>query len=170
MIVIAAAWAIDAEGERIAEELPKAAREGQWTLIERQYQRLVDQHPTVLSGPIHRLGAEAARSRGDLVLTAQRLMRVRPGAEGYDASVGDLDVLDRGTGLVMLQVSGDVALEAEQLPFAPDLRTAVQAAAQHVVEKGHFVGLLPVGSYRLGTQTFTVDAETVEPVVVRASR
>lgn len=155
MILLLTAWAADAEGERIVEEMPLLVRDGKWIAVERAYQRLLADHPSVITSEVHRMGAGAARARGDLLRTAQRLQRVRTGTVGHPESVGDLALLAENTGLVRVEADG-VELATDALPFAPELRLAVEGAIEQTRAEGWFVGLLPVGTYRLGDRTFEV--------------
>lgn len=145
--LLAVAHAVDAEGERIAEELLRYAADGRWNAVGDQYERLLQTDPGGIPGELHRLGAQAARLEGELLLSAQRLQRVRVEDEAFEAARADLDVLHAGTGLVMVQVRDRDGFEALEMPFAPELRVAVEQATEAVRREGRFVGLLPVGRY-----------------------
>jgi len=154
------AFGADPEAERIAESLIQSVREGEWRAVERRYLELVRDHPSGLSGPIHHTGAQAARQRGELLLAAQRLLRVRERGQSYTAAQGDLEQLRAQTGLVILTLPEGVtpALRPSAVPFASDLRVSIEEAEKTLVSTGVFVGLLPVGEYTMGANTFRVRA------------
>ncbi|MCA9569704.1 MAG: hypothetical protein KC656_17780 [Myxococcales bacterium] len=151
--LLLAAWAVDGEGERIGEELVRHAMDGRWKAVDDQYVRLIAAHPDEVTGEHHRLAAQAAQASGALMLAAQRLQRVTAADPEHPAAARDLATLEQGTGLVM--VAGRT-LEAVQMPFAPELREAVTAAVAEVDAHGRFVGLLPIGDYRVDGATLQV--------------
>lgn len=154
MLLWSMAFALDAEGERVAEELLKYAADGKWNAVEAQYTRVLRDHPSQMTDELHRLGAQAARTNGDLLLSAQRLQRVPEASDDHAAAQQDLSVLQNGTGLVMVRARKTFAPVAK--PFAPDLRLAVDHAAEQVGDRGWFVGLLPVGDYQVDGVTLHV--------------
>lgn len=160
------AFAVDAEGERIVEELPALVRDSKWLAVERAYVKLLERHPSVITSQVHRMGAIAARAEGDLLVAAQRLQRVRAGTEGHPEAVGDLKVLGDTTGLVRVEAGGR-ALAPEALPFAPDLRKATELAVARTSQDGYWIGLLPAGTYTVGERTFEVVPGLTELQVVR---
>ncbi|MEZ4318484.1 MAG: hypothetical protein R3F61_13310 [Myxococcota bacterium] len=158
-VLLTVAQAADPEADRIAESLVQSVREGEWRAVERRYTELVKAHPSGLSGPIHQTASQAARMRGDLLLAAQRLLRVRADGEGYDRAHADLKILEQSTGLVMVwaePTATDAALTPTAVPFAPDMKLAIENASAKLQSDGVFVGLLPTGEYTLGSRTFTV--------------
>lgn len=149
VLLLTSAFALDAEGERVGEELVRYAVENKWGAVEDQYVRMVAQHPTMITDEIHRLGAQAARFEGRLMVSVQRLQRVHHDSPERTRASEDLGVLERTTGLVMVNGSRSATLVAVPMPFAPELRKAVQVAANELAAEGHFVGLLPAGDYTL---------------------
>lgn len=140
------AFAADPEGERLSEELERYVKDRKWTAVERTYERLVASHPDTLNNLIHQSASKAARSRGDLLLAAQRLQRTSRDGMAIDAIGADLKNLSETTGLVMF---AGKELTPASMPFAPDLRQAVIFAQEQIAANGYFVGLIPVGTYRL---------------------
>lgn len=156
LLGLASAFAVDAEGERIAEELVRYAMDGRWNAVEAQYVRLLASHPAEVTGEIHRLGAQSARLEGRLLLSAQRLERVLPGDPAREDAVADRSTLEQSAGLTMVRVRDREGFQIVQQPFNPELKVAVQHATEVVREKGWFVGLLPAGAYRVDGATLTV--------------
>lgn len=149
LLITMTALALDAEGERVGEELVRYAMENKWSAVEDQYVRMVEQHPTMITTEIHLLGAQAARFEGRLMASVQRLRRVRDGSPDETKAEEHLLLLERGAGLVMVTARPPATLVAVPMPFAPELRKAVQVAAEELATTGQFVGLLPAGDYTL---------------------
>ncbi len=156
LLFMMSAWAVDPEAERIAESVYAAARDRQWRAVERRYVQLVADHPSGLDGKIHMMGAEAARAEGRLLAVAQRLQRVRPDEEGGTTASQAFARLEKETGLVYIGVTEPTKLVPSKIPFTPDLKASIEHASAELEDNGAFVGLLPVGSYTLGTLTFEV--------------
>jgi hypothetical protein len=150
------AWAADPEAERISESIFAASRDRQWRAVERRYLQLVNDHPSGLNGAIHMMAAESAREEGRLLRVAQRLQHVRPDEEGGDTARQALERLQKETGLVYIGLSEKAKLIPEAVPFAPDLKAAIEHASAELEANGAFVGLLPVGTYSLGSMKVEV--------------
>lgn len=150
LLLSLSAFAADPEAERIAESIYSAARDRQWKAVERRYVQLIDDHPSGLDGKIHMMGAEAARADGRLLQVAQRLQRVLPSEEGGPTAQEALERLESATGLVYIGMTEKAELVPDKVPFAPDLKAAIETASAELKSNGSFVGLLPAGSYTLG--------------------
>lgn len=156
---LAAAFAaphVDAEGVRLGEELQALAASNNWVGVERKYAELVRNHPRSLDGGSHLLGAQAAQSRGDLMLAAQRWQRVLPADPTHPQAKAELERVARGARLVALENPERLVLTRSELPFDPGLKLAVERAAALAQRDGLFVGLLPLGTYSLGDTTLEV--------------
>ena len=162
MFAVLTAWAmtpsgaiVDAEGERVLEELIRYSRDNLHKPADIQYAKLIRSHPTMITDDVHQLGANAARGLGDLVGAAQRLRRIAPGSELGQQAAAALQTLEATYGLVMVSAG---SLEPVAMPFAPEARTIVTRASEQVGSTGLFVGLLPVGEYRVDGEARAVVA------------
>jgi len=163
------AEAQDPTGEhgRLGSELVKLAQRNTWSGVERTYRSLV-----ALGVPLtpqqHLLGAQAALTTGETLLAAWRLRRV-PGEAQAGASAADVDAVATAAslretiaaryGLVSVYVGqGSVpALFRDDMPFAQQEQDSITAAQRTVGTTRAFAGLLPVGTYRIDAETFTVE-------------
>lgn len=153
LLLLATAFAADAEGERLVDEYQRYVKDGKWVAVERTYERLLTHHPDSVNNPIHQAASRAARQRGELLLAAKRLARCDPKGLSRESIDDDLESLQTGTGLVMLVGR---QLTTPSMPFAPDLRQAVLGAQKQIEEQGWYVGLLPVGTYNLDAKEVQV--------------
>lgn len=156
LAVALAAPHVDAEGVRLGEELRALAASNNWIGVERKYGELLRNHPRSLDGGSHLLGAQAAQSRGDLMLAAQRWQRVPPADPAHPQANAELERVARGARLVALENPDRLPLTRAELPFDPGSRVAIERAAMAVERDGLFVGLLPMGTYELGDTTLQV--------------
>ena len=49
-----------------------------------------------------------------------------------------------------------VTLSVDRMPFPPDQRLQIKAAMVACDKEGHFIGMLPIGMYRLENKIFEV--------------
>jgi hypothetical protein len=147
-----------AEYLRLSTEIRSLSDRNAWTGVERAY---VAAAATLqpLSYRDHVAGAAAAGARGDAATARQRLHLAHRLRE--DRKIVEwLWALDTDYGRVELTSALGVLLHPTQRPFDPSQARAVRFAAQSVAQSGLFVGLLPVGAYRLGDEEFQVQAGT----------
>jgi hypothetical protein len=158
-----------AEVVRLSAEMEKLAKRNAWKGVEKAYKEIEKLGFRGLSDPafIHEMGSQAATTLGD---TQARLIRLkRAGLAGGEESVeGALDHLEEEWGEVNIrparppetrQEKKDFAgpkLQLEQMPFAPDQRKALEAAMAQIEATGIYKGLLPLGAYTLGTESFVL--------------
>lgn len=154
----------DAELKRLKTELQTLARKGAWSGADRTYRSLVARQ-VPLDNPDHLVGYEAARQLGEPTQALRRVQRVRPPASddadpSWETSREILESLALNYGLVVVVVGDgrDASLKRPHMPFAPDLRSAVERAAQVLEERRELRGLLPVGTYEIDGTSFTVEA------------
>lgn len=152
---IGAAFAVDAEGERIAEDLLASMQERQWNAVERKYQKLAQSYPDALTGLHHSAAAESARVRGALLTMAQRLSRIDADSE-VEGHRKEVQLLSATTGLVQIACPIGSEVHPQAFPFQPDLRAAIELAQSEVKSSGVFVGLLPIGIYDVCGQSAEV--------------
>lgn len=150
-----------AEAVRLADELPRLARKGAWTGVERGYLQLLalERDGQAVSHDAHVLGAQAARARGDVYETWLRLQRALAVENDLDTRTW-LATLEATHGRVVIEVStlarGEVTLESLDPISDPDAARTVARAATELSERRRFDGLLPLGRYRVGSAGFDV--------------
>lgn len=154
------AWAkdaVEAEHQRLSDEIEKLAKRQVWTGVERKYRDLerLGTEPT-FEDLVY--GATAARELGDVKRSYERLkLAVR--LQGTKEIVDWLWDIDNNYGSVELLTvpSRSAELTMAELPFDPNQRKAVEAAQESARQDGIFVGMLPKGDYVFATQRFTVE-------------
>lgn len=150
--------AVQAEHERLSDEIEKLASRQVWAGVERKFselEKLEDVQPT-FEDLLH--GAHAARELGDVAAAYERLKQAAK-LEGSKEVVDWLWDIDQNYGFVEL-VSvppRSAVLSAELMPFDPNARKAVDAAIESARQDGIFVGMLPKGSYEFAAQPFRVE-------------
>ena len=178
----------------IVDQLDELKKRSAWTGINRHYraiESLGDEAFDFLSNSrsvaevaaIHDLGAQAARSLGDIQGYERRLQRqlkVLSDDVGHIDDAAERPVLESLTlikehfGAVRVGPRSEPKSEKkrEQLrgpelvqvqgptEFDPLFRRSVEFAAGEIASKGYFTGLIPAGEYKLGDQVFTVIAGT----------
>jgi hypothetical protein len=159
-----------------------------YTKLEDMGDQVFDLIPKGLTtaGAIHALGAQASDALGNtkfkqarLVLAKRSLETMRPIDEkALRLIIESLDTIEKAYGAVAMtprsmptskrqlkRLEGRgpklirVTQPGEQLLTSDQLRS-IEFAAKVIQEKGSFDGLLPVGSYMLAGQSFTVNAGT----------
>ncbi len=147
---------LQAEHQRISEEIEHLSRRQLWGGVERHLQECLELglEPS-FEDLLH--GANAARGLGNAQAVHDRLRqaaRINPTKQIIDW----LWNIDRSYGQVELSTvpQRSAQLSTDNMPFAPDQRAAVEFAIQQVQQNGYFKGLLPQGTYTLLTETFTV--------------
>lgn len=142
-----------AEHTRISEEMRKLAQRNAWTAVEAQYQKLeaLEAKGEVLTYQENKLGAEAARSIGNITGCRNRLVK----ASKLDPKPEILDWLseiDKSYGPIKVtfdpDFSGERTLIPTEPPFAPDQRAAIGWVATYIVDHD-FDGILPAGEYTI---------------------
>lgn len=154
--------ALAAEARRVSGELSRSAQKGNWVAVEKHYQAaLATGSP--LDAAVHAHAAEAARTRGDLGLTRDRLLAALAVDPGLDEARASVEDLDRRFGRVDLKAPIRSKLEDYESPFDPAMLRAVDFAVKRLAETGAFKGLLPPGPYSIDGDPFEVVAgrETV---------
>jgi hypothetical protein len=103
-------------------------------------------------------GAHAARGLGDTLAAYERL-KAAARMQGTREVVDWLFAIDSTYGQVELVTHNarGIALTADEMPFEPDQRIAVQAAVEMVRKEGTFSGLLPRGQYSYAGHVFRVE-------------
>jgi hypothetical protein len=158
------------EGEhvRLSEEMRRFAKRNAWKGVETAYQELLDleEKGVALTYDDHYLAAQAARAMGDINAVHERLtkaMALQPSDEvvawisELEASYGTVDLANR--------TKAPASLMAAQMPFAPDQRASIEAAAAQVSKEGRYQGLLPAGEYTFGSRAVSVKAGETSPSV-----
>lgn len=156
--VVQAKDAVQAEHERLSDEIEKLASRQVWAGVERKFselEKLEAVEPT-FEDLLH--GAHAARELGDVAAAYERLKKAAK-LQGSKEVVDWLWDIDQNYGFVEL-VSvppRSAVLSAELMPFDPNARKAVDAAIESARQDGIFVGMLPKGSYEFAAQPFRVE-------------
>lgn len=154
--MLVSAFAADAEGARLQQELHRLVVNAQWEGVDRTYRKMVRNHPTSLEGTLHVAAANASFQRGDLLAATHRLERVLAGDEVHGDAVATLERIRSLTGLVVVQGAKAAELKAMSPPLDPRMRQAILAATTALASDGVFVGLLPAGEYTLDDAPFRV--------------
>lgn len=141
-----------AEAERLSSEMESLARRTAWSGVSRSYAKLMKLKKVEIKNETHLLGSQAASQLGDVETRIEALQR--------SGSVGanDLRSVFATYGAVKLTKGKKKALTPAAMPFAPDQRSAIEAAQKAIKSKGKFKGWLPKGDYTLGAASFTVKA------------
>ncbi len=162
------AWAGEAEAEayRLHQEIGKLAQRNAWSGVERTFLALVEVGlPMTLED--YQLGGLAAMQRGEMLEAKIRLQKARQAGEPvlaagspYQEVERTLEELDSRYGMVHLMALGDAlpVLVRDDAPFSTNEKQAITWARQRVSENRAFMGLLPIGGYRLDSALFTVEA------------
>ncbi len=158
------------EGEhvRLSEEMRRFAKRNAWKGVEAAYAEMLalEAKGVALTFDDHYLAAQAARGLGDINAVHERLSRAAR-LEATEEVTGWLSELDATYGTVDLRNRRKAAatLVPAQMPFAPDQRASIEAAAQAVASSGRYEGLLPAGEYTFGGQAVSVKPGSVAPAV-----
>lgn len=156
-----------AEKLRLSDEQEKLAARNAWSGVERAYEALQLTKCTLGYSNFY-LGAESARKLGKVYEQYERLQQALAVAPETDPDTGEdpkpriqesLDAIDQAYAKV--EIRGDArrrpVLSREEMPFAPDQRSAIERAQTVVAETGSFKGMLPFGAYVVGEQAFEVE-------------
>jgi hypothetical protein len=169
LLVGVPAWSGEAEAERyrLSEELLKLAQKNAWTGVERTFQQL-DALPLEIGD--HVLGAQAAMEAGDM---HKALARLQIGLRNAEASDDPNSPFQQAKGMeaslrerygtvhiVLYDDSKIAALFRNPLPFSAQERQAISFAQARLSETRAFLGMLPLGTYRLDDVEIVVEAGT----------
>jgi hypothetical protein len=148
-----------------AEMAQMAARDG-WRGVEADYSVLVGlaDRGVRLTATDHRLGAQAAQSRGEIDLAQRRLVLALDLEPDPSAAAMKAD-LDLRFAPVTLDAPDRAPLAWLDSERRSDAVAAVGLAAEIVEDRGAWVGWLPLGTYQLGQKRFVVDGVDL-PLVV----
>ena len=154
------AHAQDPNGERVRLEndMRRLALRNAWAGVERKYDELLALGID-LPFETHQLGAQSARYLGKTLEVYERLTRAQSVQPSDDVAM-ELGAIESSFGRVELKGSERylVPVKAKIPPFATDQRKSVEWAAKVMTNTGSFSGMLPLGEYSVGCQTFTVEA------------
>jgi len=156
---------------QLTEQLVSYTEKGAWPAADRTFRKLQALDEVQLTTDDLFMGAEAARSMGNMLDCRERLIAAFKMGLEDSVTVDErarawLAELQTEYGHVAMESKGVGTLESTSPPFQPDRRAAIAFASAQLTENGEFNGLLPVGSYTWGKTSFAVDAGT-EPVKVK---
>ena len=156
-----------AEHTRLQEEMLRLSQKNAWAGVDRTY-RLLEDLPVDLTLDDHLFGAEAAMETGDMLTGLLRLQRGLEGelqssdpASPFQQAKGKIGELQAQYGMVHIVLANDnivPALFRSPMPFSARERTAISYAQSQLVEEREFMGLLPIGTYRLDVEQIEVIA------------
>lgn len=149
--------AAQAEHERLSDEIEKLVQRQVWSGVERKYQDL-EQLGVELTQQDLLNGAYAARELGDVLSAYERLYRakeIKPTKEILNW-LYDIDT-HYGHVELMTVPNRSAELVLEVMPFDINQRKAVERAIAASSADGHYIGLIPKGSYVFAGQQFTVE-------------
>ncbi|MFT5684920.1 MAG: hypothetical protein ACI8RZ_005865 [Myxococcota bacterium] len=150
-----------AEQERLQKELQTLVSREAWEGVERVYQQLIELESSgvMVTYAEHILGAQAAQQRGDVVSTRRRLEEALA-QWSTDLARNWLADINANFGQVTItlpqRTRAPVPIDADDMPFEPERRFAIEFAQQRLDADRSFEGYLPIGSYHIGEQAFTV--------------
>jgi len=159
----------EAEHTRLSEEMSRLASRNAWRGVENSYQKMLalERKGVVLTYTDHFLAAQAASALGDVTVTHARASRARDATsdagerQEAEAWVGQIE---SSYGPVALKVppkyAESVSFEIATMPFNPEHRAVYQAAQARLLAGESYEGLLPLGSYSFGTETFDISANS----------
>jgi hypothetical protein len=147
---------VDAEHDRLSDEMERLAERKIWTGVERKYDELTELG-TDLTRDDYLIGAHAARELGD-VMDAYVRLKAAARIKGTKEIVDWLWDIDNNYGHVALVAvpARSSVLKADDVPFDPNQRKAVDAAVKRSKQDGRFEGMLPKGAYNFSGQRFEV--------------
>ncbi len=161
-----------AEAVRLSTELRDDVAEGHWKAADDHYRKLAALRGVELSIDDQLRGYQAAKALGDANAWYERLQAALALSPSPELMM-DLARLLAWYGPVDLQVKPKLdprpVLAMAELPFDPGQRRVFEAAAEAIQTEGHYAGLLPLGQFTLGSESFEVVGDT-EAVVVRVKR
>ncbi|MES2641182.1 MAG: hypothetical protein V4850_16960 [Myxococcota bacterium] len=146
-----------AEHVRLSGDIEQLASRQLWTGVEKKFAEL-EKLGIEMSYDDLLHGAQAARALGNAQNAYDRL-KLAARIKGTREVVDWLYTIDANYGQVILLATPPrgVTLEATEVPFDPDQRICVDAAAERVKKEGGFSGLLPRGTYTFAGQQFPVE-------------
>ncbi len=156
----------EAERVRISGDMDRFSKRGNWKAVEKKYKEILG---LGLDIPFedHLLGAQAAFNLGKVKQTCLILERAielaadsSELAEAKASAESWLSEIYSTFFPVELSISksfdGPRDLQISELPFMPEEQDAYNKAKKTLEEQGTFKGMLPVGEYMLGGQSFVV--------------
>jgi hypothetical protein len=154
----AAADANEAELVRLTAELKKHLSKNQNKGANDAYEAILKLKKVTVPADVHYMGGLASRALGDLIAAMTRFEKAAAG--GLAEAKEEVAAIKSRFGQVEIakQKKENRELTIDEPPFDPIARGAVDFAKAAVADKGKFEGWLPVGSYKLGSKSFTVTA------------
>lgn len=148
---------LEGEVRRLENKMELHAPEQRWDPVESAYKEILELGGEP-SRKAHLQAAQAARFRGDMLQFSLRLRRAAD-IENDPELTEEIRRLDQEYGRVVVRIVGEAVLpplSTEVSTFNPDPRRAIEYAREQLIAERAFRGLLPIGEYTLGPQTFTV--------------
>ena len=147
---------LEAEHVRLSDDIETFAQRQLWPAVEKQFGELSRRGiPPSRQDLVH--AAMAARAQGNMLAASERLKAAATLEPSKDV-LQLLGAIDQHYGLVeLLAANRDGVLEATEMPFEPDMRSAIEGAIAQVAKTGTFRGLLPRGGYIFAGQAFDVE-------------
>lgn len=148
---------VEAEHDRLSDEMDKLAQRQVWSGVERKYSEL-EKLEIELTFEDYLNGAYAARELGEVGHAYERLKNAarKNGTRDVVEWLWDIDNNYGNVELISVP-SRSAVLEVQEMPFDPNARKAADAAVESAKTDGIFVGMLPKGSYVFAGQPFTVE-------------
>ena len=148
---------IQAEHERLVDEMETLVQRQVWSGVERKYKEM-EKLDIELTQEDHLHGAYAARELGDMEAVYDRLKK----AASIDPTKEVIDWLweiDSNYGHVELITvpNRSTELTIDEMPFDTSQRKAVEIAIEEAKDEGTFTGMIPKGNYTFAGQPFTIE-------------
>lgn len=164
--------AAEAEHTRLTDEMKRLSSRNAWKGVDDAYRRLeavAASEGIQLTYRDHYFGASAAREIGDINALYTRLQRALA-VERTEEVEGWLADLNQNYGQVRLKFDpkypGERVLTISEMPFDPAQRRVIEVAQLSLEETRAYDGILPIGAYTFGDQSFKVEAGGGAPVEV----
>ncbi len=148
-----------AEHHRVQEEMRRLLGRSAWAGVERGFQTLLElrEEGEELTGSDWAMGAKASRALGDITRCHYRLT-MAVALDGDRELIDLLIELDAVYSTVRLSTdrTSSAELTPAMMPFVPDQRGSIELAQASILESRSYEGLLPVGTYTFGNETFEI--------------
>lgn len=152
----------EAEAKRLTQEMERLASRNHWTGVERNFITLSALASKGVDVPkyAYLLGASSAKSLGDAQSAYERLMAADRLGSDDDTQYG-LAELYANYGWVELSVAASwkdpLEIASLEPSFDPTFARTIELASKKLSSERSYVGLLPIGRYRVGHERFDVD-------------
>jgi hypothetical protein len=147
-----------AEVTRLSADIREALKKNQYGRADGSYEAIEDLGATCASAVAaltHYNGGLAARGLGNMGGAKERFLRA-PGLAEAKVELAAIAEAYGEASITKTPKAMRTLVFVGELPFDPGQRNAIEFAKKDIVDDGNFIGLLPLGTYKLGTSVFGV--------------